>query len=125
VDLYLNKNPQKVAETSGMGWVLFILKTLGECHTQLRMNTAIFMDFHDLLVLRYGLQSSMHMNTCEALAIFLFVCSGNESNRKSQNRFNHSGETIGRKFSEVLNCMMAMAKDFIVSKYLNFCTVHR
>jgi hypothetical protein len=71
-----------VAETSGMGWVLFILKTSGECHTQLRMNTAIFMDLHDLLVLRYGLQSFMHMNTYEGLAIFLFVCSGNESNRK-------------------------------------------
>jgi hypothetical protein len=61
----------------------------------------------------------MHMNTYEALAFFLFVCSRNESNRKTQNRFNHSSETISRKFSEVLNCMMAMAKGFIVPKDLN------
>jgi hypothetical protein len=59
-----------------------ILLTPGECHTQLHMNTEIFMDLHDLLVSRYGLQASMHMNTYEVLAIFLFVCSGNESNRE-------------------------------------------
>jgi hypothetical protein len=124
VDLYLNKKSQRVADTSGMGCVLFILKTPCECHTQLRMNTEIFIDLHDLLVLRYGLQSSMHVNTYEALAILLFIFSGNESNRKTQNRFNHSGETISRKFSNVLSCMMTMAKDFIVPKDPNFYTVH-
>jgi hypothetical protein len=50
------------------------------------MNTEIFMDCHDLLVSRYGLQSSsMHINTYEALAIFLFVCDENESNRRTEN----------------------------------------
>jgi hypothetical protein len=110
---------------SGMGWVLFVLKTPSECHTQLRMNTEIFMDLLDLLVSRYGLQPSMHMNTYEALAIFLFVCFGNESNRRTQNHFNHSGATISTKFSEVLQCMMAMAKDFIVPKDVNFRTVYK
>jgi hypothetical protein len=38
------------------------------------MNTKIFMDLHDLLVSRYGLQASMHMNTYEVLPIFIFVC---------------------------------------------------
>jgi hypothetical protein len=55
VELYLDKNPQRIAEMSGMGWVLFVLKTPGECHTQLRMNTEMCMDLHDLLVSRYGL----------------------------------------------------------------------
>jgi hypothetical protein len=58
VESYLDKNSQRVAGMSGMGCVLFVLKTPGECHTQLRMNTEIFMNLHDLLVLRYGLQSS-------------------------------------------------------------------
>jgi hypothetical protein len=65
------------------------------------------------------------MNTYEALAIFLFICSGNESNRKCQNRFNHSGETISRKFSEVLDSLMQMAVDFIKPKDANFRTVHK
>jgi hypothetical protein len=52
------------------------IKDPGECHKQLRMSTEIFMDLHDLLVSRYGLQPSMHMNTYEAFVIFLFICVG-------------------------------------------------
>jgi hypothetical protein len=125
VELYLDKNPPRIAEQSGMSWVLYCLRTPGECHTQLRMSTEIFLDLHNLLVSRYGLEPSMHMNTYEALAIFLFICSGNESNRKCQNRFNHSGETISRKFSEVLDSLMQMAVDFIKPKDANFRTVHK
>ena len=43
---------------------------------------------------------------------------------KGQNRFKHSGETISRKFDEVLNSLMAMAKDFIRPKDPNFPTVY-
>jgi hypothetical protein len=70
----------------------------------------------------------MHMSTYEMLAIFLYTCAGNESSRKTENRFKHSGETIGRKFDEVLNAfnaLMAVAKDFIRSKNPNFPTVHK
>lgn len=37
------------------------------------MSTEIFMDLLDLLVSRYELQPSMHMNTHMALAISLFI----------------------------------------------------
>jgi hypothetical protein len=83
VELYLDRNLQRVANMSGMEWALFILKTPGECHAQLRMNIKIFMDLHDLLVSRYALQSSMHINTYEVPVIFLFVCFGNEFNRRT------------------------------------------
>jgi hypothetical protein len=95
VELYVDKNPSRIANTSGMGWLLETLKTPGECHRQLRMSTEIF------------------------------ICTRNESNRKTQNRFNHSGETISMKFSEVLDSVMAMAKHFIVPKDANFHTVHK
>jgi len=85
----------------------------------------MFYDLHDLLVGRYGLKPSLHINTQEMLAVFLFVLSGNESNRKAQNRFKHSGETIHRKFDEVLNAFMDMSRDFIRPKDPNFRTVHR
>jgi hypothetical protein len=126
VESYLDKNPQRVAEMSDMGWVLFVLKTPGEWHTQLHMNIEIFMDLRDLLVSRYGLQPSMHMNTYMRLLQFscLYVLE-NESSRRTQNRFNHSSETISRKFSEVSECMMAMAKDFSVPKDANFSTIQK
>jgi hypothetical protein len=38
------------------------------------------MDLHDILVQRYGLQASLHVSTYESVAIFLFICGGNESN---------------------------------------------
>jgi hypothetical protein len=79
VDMCLDKNPPRIANTSGYAWLLETLKTPGECHKQLRMSTEIFINLHDLLVSRYGLQPSMHMNTYEALAIFLFICARNES----------------------------------------------
>jgi hypothetical protein len=71
VDMYIDKNPPRIANTSDYGWLLETLKTPDECHKQLRMSTEIFIDLHDLLVSRYGLQPSMHMNTYETLAIFL------------------------------------------------------
>jgi hypothetical protein len=65
------------------------------------------------------------MSTYEMLAIFLFICGGNESNRRTQNRFKHSGETISRKFNEVLDSLMAMAHDFIRPKDPNFRAIHK
>ena len=125
VDMYLDKNPPRTSILSGMGWLLETLRTPGECHTQLRMNTEIFLDLHDLLVARYELKPSLHMNTHEMLAIFLFALGGCESNRRLQNKFKHLGETISRKFLEVLECLMLMAKDFIRPIDPNFRAVHK
>ncbi|WVZ88820.1 hypothetical protein U9M48_035291 [Paspalum notatum var. saurae] len=124
IGTYIDKNPPRTSTLSGMGWLKETLHTPGECHSQLRMSTEVFMDLHDLLVRKYGLRASLHMSAYESLAIFLFICGGNESNRRSQNRFKHSGETISRKYDEVLNAIMAMAKDFIRPKNPNFPDVH-
>jgi hypothetical protein len=78
-----------------------------------RLNKFIFLDLHDKLVSSYGLKPPKFINTYEMLAIFLFTCGGCESNRRGQNRFKHSGETISRKFHEVLNYVVAMAKHYL------------
>jgi hypothetical protein len=65
------------------------------------------------------------MNTYEMLGIFLFICAGYESNRKGQNRFKHSGEIISRKFHEVLDCVIAMATDYLRPTDPNFWTMHK
>uniref|UniRef100_J3MQR2 DDE Tnp4 domain-containing protein n=1 Tax=Oryza brachyantha TaxID=4533 RepID=J3MQR2_ORYBR len=116
VDLYCcAKNRPRISLLCGMGWLIETLNTPGECQSQLRISTKIFYDLHDMLVGRYGLKPSTY--------IFLFVCAGNESNRKTQNRFKHSGETIHRKFYEDLIVLMEMSKD-IRPKDPNFPTVH-
>jgi hypothetical protein len=73
------------------------------------MSIEIFMDLYDVLVTRYDIQALLYVSTYESLTIFLFICGGNESNRRSQNWFRHS-ETICRKFDEVLNSIMAMGR---------------
>jgi hypothetical protein len=125
VDLYLAKSPPRTSGVSDTGWLLETMNTRGECYRQLRMSNEIFLDLHTVLVERYGMQFSMHMSTYEMLTIFLYTCAGNKSNRKTQNRFKHSGETISRKFDEVLNALMAMARNFIRIKNPNFSTVHK
>jgi hypothetical protein len=124
-DLYLCKQPTRTSIQSGIGWLQETMRTPGECHKMLRMNSEIFLDLHDVLVERYGLQPSKHMNTYEMLGIFLFICAGCESNSKAQNRFKHSGETISRKFHEVLNCVIAMAEHYLRPTDNNFWTVHK
>lgn len=52
-DRYLDKNAPRTSILSGMGWLQETLWTLGKSHSQLRMGTKIFMDFHELLVRRW------------------------------------------------------------------------
>jgi hypothetical protein len=110
---------------TGMGWLEETMRTHAECHKMLRMNNEIFLDLHDVLIERYGLQPSKHINTYEMLVIFLFICAGCESNRKGQNRFKHSSETMSRKFHKVLDCVIAMARDYLRPTDPNFCIVHK
>jgi hypothetical protein len=125
VNIYMDKAPPRTSQLSGMGWVSETLNTLGESHRMFRMNEFIFMDLHDVLVSRYGLKPSKFMNTYEMLAIFLFTCGGCESNRKVQNRFKHSGDTISKKFHKVLDCVVGMAIDYLRPTDPNFRRVHK
>ncbi|XP_023156697.1 uncharacterized protein [Zea mays] len=89
-----------------------------------RMNASLFYQLHDILVNEYGLTSSMHMNSMEPLAIFLVTCGHSWSNTCLQNKFKHSGETITRKFMEVLCCVVSMSNQYIRPKDPNFRNVH-
>jgi hypothetical protein len=53
--IYLDKTPRKTSTTSGMMFLLEILRTLGECHDQLRMGNEIFEGHHGLLVDMYDM----------------------------------------------------------------------
>jgi hypothetical protein len=88
-DLYLLKNTTRTSIQTGMGWLEETMRTPGECHKILQMNSEIFLYLHDVLVERYELQPSKHMNTYEMLGIFLFICAACESNRMGQNRYKH------------------------------------
>ncbi|XP_015689724.2 protein ALP1-like isoform X2 [Oryza brachyantha] len=121
---YYDKNKPRTSQLSGYAWVLETLRTPGESHHMFRMNSELFCRLHDLLVSTYDLKSTNHMNSIESVAIFLFILGGGESNRRVQNRFKHSGETISRKFEEVLFSVVSMCKDYICPKDPNFRRAH-
>ncbi|XP_031101835.1 uncharacterized protein LOC116005736 [Ipomoea triloba] len=56
------------------------------------------------------------MSTLEKLGIFVYVLSKSASNRDTQERFQHSGETVSKIFKEVLNAMDGLSRDILVPK---------
>lgn len=89
-----------------------------------RMDPQLFYQLHDLLASSYGLESSVHINSMESLAMFLLVCGQGMSNSAIDGIFNHSSETINTKFKEVFYCVVAMCKDYIRPIDPNFGTIH-
>ncbi|XP_024310800.1 uncharacterized protein LOC112268853 isoform X1 [Brachypodium distachyon] len=121
---WLLKAEPRTSILSGFGWLQETIDTPGETYTMLRMSARVFFDLHDLLVERYGLTHSPYVSSYESLAMFLWTLGGFESNRRTQNRFKHSPDTIHRKFHEVLHCVVSMSAHYIKPKDPNFRNVH-
>jgi hypothetical protein len=121
---HVDKNDPRTTNFSGMAWVMETLSNPNECYDMFRMPPWLFYKLHDELVSDFGLQSSSHMNSIECLGLFLVVCGHSWSNSAIQKDFKHSSETISRKFTDVLHCMVAMSKRYIQPKDPNFRTVH-
>ncbi|GLU06808.1 hypothetical protein SLE2022_238010 [Rubroshorea leprosula] len=108
-----------------MAMVQETLATLGESYRMFRMEPHVFNGLCSLLVSNYGLTSTKEMSVDEALAMFLWMCAHNESNCNVQNRFKHSGETISRKFREVLDALVRFSIDAIKPPDSNFVETSR
>ena len=121
---YHDKNDPITPIQSGFSWTVERLNT-GRSPKMFRMDAHMFYRLHDLLVSTYGLRSSLHINSVESLAMFLVICGHGMSNSAINGIFSHSGETISRKFDEVLNCVVAMCGDYIRPIDPNFRTTHQ
>lgn len=77
-----------------------------------RMDREVFLKLKDVLVDTGLLSASKHMCCGEKLMIFLYTITGN-SNRASQERWQHSGETINRTVHEVARAVLCI-KDTII-----------
>ncbi|XP_021748947.1 uncharacterized protein LOC110714721 isoform X1 [Chenopodium quinoa] len=117
---YLIKQPTRISLCSGWQWLQEVLSTSGESYRILRMEPHVFYSLAKLLMDKYGLKSTRTMPAEEALGIFIYLCAQFQSNRNMQNRFKHSGETISRKFNEVLEAMTRFSKDIVRPSDPNF-----
>jgi hypothetical protein len=64
------------------------------------------------------------MSAIESLAMFLFMHEHGMSNSEIYGIFNYSGETISRKFEEVLNSVVGMCENYIRPIDPNFRATH-
>lgn len=117
---YIDKNKRKTTSYFGLAWVMDALNDPKECYEMFRMSPRFPYKLHDELVSDFGLTSSIHMSSIESLGLFLVICGHGWSNTTVQKDFKHSSETISRKFTEVLNCMVAMSKKYIQPNDPNF-----
>ena len=74
----------------------------------------------DMLRDNYGLQETDEISYRQSVGMFLYALSSGEANRRIQERFQHSGETIHRHFYKVLEAVHRMSTDYIVPGDLNF-----
>lgn len=107
------KKPRKVAVDTGIQWVERKLNDSEDCYNMFRMRRSFFLNLHEVLVRDYGLTSSKEMCSKEALGMFLWICGAPQSNRQAKEKFTHSGETISRRFTDVLECVYRLAANII------------
>lgn len=96
-----------------------------QCHFLLRMQPEVFLDLCDKIENQYKMKSSQNMSVKESVAIFLYICGHNATQRSVMRMFGHSQESIFRKFHEVLDVMELMAIDMFKSDPTNLTQVHR
>lgn len=109
------RRPRHISSLRGIDKVNELLRNTDEnaMFNKVRMGPRAFMILCEILTERGLLQPSNNMNVPEQLFVFLTIISQSQTNRESQDVWQHSGETISRRFSEVLDAICALYDDFI------------
>ncbi|XP_062089132.1 uncharacterized protein LOC133795690 [Humulus lupulus] len=77
------------------------------------MEKDVFIKLCDELEANYGFKGSKRMCALEILGMFLFTLGHGAGNRLTQERFQHSGETVSRYFNKVLDVLCHMSVDVL------------
>jgi hypothetical protein len=75
------------------------------------MESHTILKLEKLLVSKKWLHPSKEMTSLEALTMFLWTWAHSETNRNVQNKFGKSGETVSRKFGELLDSLCLLATE--------------
>ncbi|XP_024021807.1 uncharacterized protein LOC112091744 [Morus notabilis] len=86
---------------------------------KIRMGSDCFKRLSSLLELKGYLRPTRNMNVDEQLFIFLYIVSQSQSNRESQDQWQHSGSTISKYFEAVLAAIYNLRHDFITPPNFN------
>jgi len=95
-------------------FLILIIQSFSSSSLLHRMSHDVFDALCHKMETDYGLQDTEQVQVDESVGMFLYFLSSREKNRRLQERFQHSGETIHRHFYTVLDAMVRMANDYIV-----------
>lgn len=111
---YIDKEPCRTSAHTGYKWVMEVLNGHDKrCYEQFRMEKHVFRELLETLTQTYGLKEGKDVPLVEALAMFLYILGHAEGNRMTQERFQHSGETVSRWFGLVLDAVSRMSEKII------------
>lgn len=118
---YIHKQPCMKLIQYGNMWLIKILNgNESRCHLMFRMERDVLFRLGNNLETRYGLRGLRRMSAIEILRMLLYILGQGIRNRLAQVRFQHSGETLSRYFSVVLDNVYKMTIDIIKSDDLDF-----
>ncbi|KNE97466.1 hypothetical protein PSTG_09300 [Puccinia striiformis f. sp. tritici PST-78] len=114
------KQPYNDAPFTGDAYVKHLLNgNRLRAQSMLRLSIDVFRICSDEL-LSLGVEPvSKLLGMDEQLAIFLYIVGQNGTNRQTQDRFQHSGETISRVFHHIIYLFLQLQKKYIVTPPVN------
>jgi len=120
----LCKEPCRTSELSRHAWVKEVLEeNPTRCYEMFQMKKHIFHKLCTKLV-EHGLKPTNHIGVEEMVAMFLLVVGHGVGNRMIQERFQHSGETVSRRFHDVLVACLSLSIEYIKPQDPLFCDSH-
>ncbi|KAI9906535.1 hypothetical protein PsorP6_004473 [Peronosclerospora sorghi] len=101
--------PCRTSDLTGASYVHEVLRGhAGRAKEMLRMKVDVFQKLCESLQNYHGLQATRGVDVDEQVEIFFFICGQNASSRLTQERFQHSGDTIHWNFKRVLQALVEL-----------------
>lgn len=110
---YIHKTPFLNSSHTGNIWVMELQGNDKRFFRMFRMDKHVFYRLCSELQNKYEFKVSKRMNVYEILGMFLHILGHGVVNRLAQERFQHSGETVSRYFSYVLDMVCNLAVEVI------------
>ena len=125
-ELFRKNVPRNTSALQGAGWVAEIMTTphQGKFFDNIRMTKSCFYALVDALTSRGLLPhgQTSRVTSIEEVALFMQTVGMHKRQRDNMERFQHSLETIHRRFHRVLSTLCAMAPELITRP--NFTNTH-
>ncbi|KAL0320327.1 UNVERIFIED_CONTAM: hypothetical protein Sradi_5294200 [Sesamum radiatum] len=125
-ELFRDNVPRNTSTLQGAGWIVEIMTTPhpGRFCDNIRMTKPCFFALVDALISRGLLPhgQTSRVSPIEEVALFIQRVGMHKRQRDSMERFQHSLETINRRFHRVLSALCAMAPELLT--HPNFTDTH-